>query len=416
VRPEPSARSGPWGRTAGGVRSPTARLAAAPATQSFTCSQCGAVLTYAPGTTSLACSYCGHVNAIPEPEVAVVEHELEPELLQDADAAPAATTVGTKCTNCGTDVTLPPDQHAGACPSCGSPIVVDPAPYRPIAPHAVLPFLVGAQEARRLLGDWLKGLWFAPSGLARAARGPGRLEGVYLPYWTFDSRTATRYAGRRGDVYYETHFVEEIVDGRRVRRAVQVPKIRWTPVAGAVARDFDDVLVLAGESVPRNLVEPLDPWDLDGLKPYSASYLSGFASELYRLPLAQGFDHGKAIMHAVIQDDIRHDIGGDQQVIERMEVDYHAPTFKQVLLPVWHATFRFLSREYHFAVNGRTGEVHGERPWSFWKIAGTVLLGLLLVLLLAFLFAQSPEMQRLPSQIQEWEIPQEWQLPRSYRF
>ena len=64
----------------------------------------------------------------------------------------------------------------------------------------MLPFLIGAQEARRLVGDWLKGLWFAPSGIAELARGPGRLHGVYLPYWTFDSRTRTRYAGQRGDV------------------------------------------------------------------------------------------------------------------------------------------------------------------------------------------------------------------------
>ncbi|MEK0083591.1 primosomal protein N' (replication factor Y) - superfamily II helicase [Benzoatithermus flavus] len=392
--PESSARSGPWGSRTQGSTLPRAQAAAAPTTQSFTCSQCGAVLTYTPGTTTLACSYCGHVNTIVEPPVAIVEHALEPELLHGADVAPAPVTATTKCASCGADFSLPPDRHAGACPSCGTPVVLDPGAYRPIAPHAVLPFLVGAQEARRLLGEWLKGLWFAPSGLAREVRGPSRLEGVYLPYWTFDSRTSTRYAGRRGDVYYETHYVEEIVDGRRVRRAVQVPKIHWTPVMGAVARDFDDVLVLAGESLPRALVEPLEPWDLDGLKPYTPDYLSGFSAELYRLPLAQGFEQAKLLMQAVIQDDIRRDIGGDQQIIERMEVDYDAPTFKQVLLPVWHAAFRFLNRDYHFVVNGRTGEVHGERPWSWWKIAGAALLGFVVLLLLALLFSQSPALQQ----------------------
>ena len=80
-------------------------------------------------------------------------------------------------------------------------------------------------------------------------------------------------------------------------------------------------------------------------------------------------------MREVIAMDIRADIGGDQQVIERMEVDHDRPTFKHVLLPVWVAAFHFVGRPYRFVVNGRTGEVHGERPWSFWKIAGAVVLG-----------------------------------------
>jgi hypothetical protein len=40
-----------------------------------------------------------------------------------------------------------------------------------------------------------------------------------------------------------------------------------------------------------------------------------------------------------------------------------------VLLPVWISAYRFNRKVYRFVVNARTGEVKGERPWSFWKIA-----------------------------------------------
>ncbi|MCX7630994.1 MAG: hypothetical protein N2038_12185, partial [Geminicoccaceae bacterium] len=53
--------------------------------------------------------------------------------------------------------------------------------------------------------------------------------------------------------------------------------------------------------------------------------------------------------------------------------------YKLVLLPVWLARFRFLGRDYRVLVNGRTGEVHGERPWSLVKILGAVLLAVVLV-------------------------------------
>ena len=166
-----------------------------------------------------------------------------------------------------------------------------------------------------------------------------------------------------------------MVDGRRVRQAIQVPKIHWTPAAGQVARSFDDVLVLAGETLPAHLVEALEPWDLDGMRPFTPDYLTGFEGELYQLPVDGAFERAQALMREVIAGDIRADIGGDQQMIERMEVAHDATTFKHVLLPVWVAAFIFVGRSFRFVVNGRTGEVHGERPWSFWKIAGAVALG-----------------------------------------
>jgi DNA-directed RNA polymerase subunit RPC12/RpoP len=387
--------SGPWGglrteedtRAQGGVR------ISSPPLRQVTCDQCGAVLSFAPGTTELACTYCGHRNQITEAPVEVVEAPLDPALRDAAGEAPPSEEIPAKCGSCGADFAFKPPEFAGSCPFCSQPVVADPKPWRKIDPVGVLPFLIGDQEARRLVGDWLKGLWFAPSGISQQARGPGRLHGVYLPYWTFDSRTRTTYVGRRGDVYYETQYVETMVNGRRQRQAVQVPKVRWRPASGTVARAFDDVLVLAGETLPNHLVEALEPWDLEGMRPYTADYLTGFDGELYQLPVDRGFVHAQEMMHAVIGMDIRADIGGDQQVIQRMQVEHADTTFKSVFLPVWVAAFRFVGRPYRFVVNGRTGEVHGERPWSAWKVAGAAVLGVLLFLLLALIFAQMEAVQ-----------------------
>ncbi len=368
-----------------------------PPQRQFTCERCGAVLSYAPGTAELACSYCGHRNRIAEaPPVGLEERALAPAIATYAGEPPPTIPVQAGCGSCGASLTFDAPAFAGLCPFCGKPVVADPTPHRRVPPAGVLPFLVGEQEARRLVSDWLKGLWFAPSGLAAQARGPGRLEGVYLPYWTFDSRTATAYAGRRGDVRYVTRHVERVVNGRRVRQTEQVPEIRWWPVSGRVAREFDDVPVPAGGTLPARLVEALEPWDLDGMRPFTPDYLSGFGAELYQVPVDAGFQRAQAIMRSVIEADIRHDIGGDQQVIERMQVQHRDTTFKQVLLPVWVAAFRFLGKPYRFVVNGRTGEVHGERPYSAWKIAGAVTLGIVLLLLFALLMSLAQHLQDLP--------------------
>lgn len=368
------AAAGPWG--------PRAR-AGSPGR--FACEACGAVLTYAPGTSELRCAYCGHGNRIPEAPAAIVEQALAPALERLGREAPDPTPLHAKCPSCAAEFDLAANLHAGPCPFCDHPVVLDPAGRRLVAPQAVLPFLVGEPEARRRVGEWLRRLWLAPSGLAEQVRGPSRLRGIYVPFWTFDSATRTAYAGRRGDVWYETRHVTRVVNGQRVTEAVQVPRIRWTPVSGRTARDFDDVLVLAGETLPRHLVEPLEPWDLQGLRPYGPDYLAGFESELYQVPVAAAYAEAQAVMREVIAGDVRRAIGGDQQTIDRMEVTFGAPSFKQVLLPVWVAAFQFLGRPYRFAVNGRTGEVHGERPWSAWKIGFAVLAALAGVLLLTWL-------------------------------
>ena len=48
-------------------------------------------------------------------------------------------------------------------------------------------------------------------------------------------------------------------------------------------------------------------------------------------------------------------------------------TYKYLLLPTWSLAYRYNDKTYHVVVNGATGEVQGERPWSVAKIAAAVL-------------------------------------------
>ena len=48
------------------------------------------------------------------------------------------------------------------------------------------------------------------------------------------------------------------------------------------------------------------------------------------------------------------------------------------MLPVWIATYRFENKVFRLLVNGQTGEVVGETPTVWWKIALAGLVGLLI--------------------------------------
>lgn len=287
------------------------------------------------------------------------------------------------CPSCGAVVEFDGATHAKTCPFCATPVVVDTGNRRLIKPQALIPFALTETQAREAMVRWLGRLWFAPNGLVEYTRRGRALNGMYVPYWTFDADTASRYRGQRGVHYYETRTVTVTVNGRNERRQQQVRKTRWSPVSGSVARRFDDVAVIASRSLPQPFGDALDPWDLAALVPYEPGYLSGFRAEGYTVPLADGHATARSRMEAVIRGDIARDIGGDEQRIEAVETRHDAETFKHILLPIWSAAYKYNGRSFRFLVNGQTGEVQGERPWSVWKL----LFAALVVALLAGAFA-----------------------------
>ena len=359
------------------------------------CAQCGADLRYAPGQTELKCDHCGFVQAIPEKAPrqkaqALTEHDLAKGLADDLPDAASEEVRSTSCPNCGAVVEFQGANHASQCPFCATPVVVDTGSHRRIKPQAVLPFELTETQARKALIGWLGSLWFAPNSLLEYTRAGRAMDGIYAPFWTYDADTDSRYRGQRGDYYYETEWVNVTVNGKTERRQEQVRKIRWHATSGRVSRDFDDVLVMASSSLPARLGNELTPWDLGKLQPYSPDYLAGFQAEGYTVKLSEGWVRAQAVMADVIEDDVRRDIGGDEQRVDSVDTDYSDETFKHILLPVWMAAYKYNNKSYRFVVNGQTGEVQGERPYSIWKIAFAVLL--VAIAVGAFVIANNPEL------------------------
>lgn len=350
----------------------------------YPCEACGADLRFAPGQSQLVCDHCGHAQAIPAATgrgraEGLHELDLEQALARALPLSDTEDIRSTTCPNCGALIEVTGAEHAHECPFCATPVVLDTGTQRLIKPQGLVPFALTEPEARAALGAWLGRLWFAPNGLLDYSRRGRRMTGVYSPFWTFDAATRSAYQGQRGDAYYETQSVMVRVDGRMERRQQQVRKIRWSRASGRVARAFDDVLVLASRALPRRYTDALQPWDLSALVPYRPDYLAGFTAEGYTVELPEAHGQAREIMANVIATDVRRAIGGDEQRIERIETQHSAETCKHILLPIWTAAYRYGGKSYRFVVNGQTGKVQGERPWSAVKIAIAVVLAAALI-------------------------------------
>jgi hypothetical protein len=256
-----------------------------------------------------------------------------------------------------------------ACPYCGTPIQRENihTATRRIPVDAVLPFLVDHERARMNLGKWVRSRWFAPNTFLKQGVS-GDFNGVYLPYWTFDTLTFNAYTGQRGDAYYVT--VGSGKDQRTERR------VRWSHASGRFQRFFDDVTVPASRGLETHRLVALEPWPFGKMIPFTQQVLAGFLARTYDISLKDGFTSAKERIDSAIASDVRQRIGGDEQRVWSIQTRCDAITFKHLLLPVWLMTYRLHNKPYRVYINAATGEVQGDRPYSWIKITLAVLLAL----------------------------------------
>lgn len=156
------------------------------------CQGCGSILKFVPSKDSLNCEYCGFTNKIKIDDHLTVEATQELDyynaLHQGLSQAEKHEFVTVTCRSCGAQSILNSNVISDECSCCGTPLVVKEATRSSvIKPKAILPFKIDS--------------WFAPNKFKKYAKINEILKGVYIPYWTYDNHSYTRYSGERGVDY-----------------------------------------------------------------------------------------------------------------------------------------------------------------------------------------------------------------------
>jgi DNA-directed RNA polymerase subunit RPC12/RpoP len=355
--------------------------------RTYPCTNCGATLMFAPGTDALVCPYCGSSQHIRIAEDRVVrEHSWDD--FARLPRKPIATLGAHvfKCPGCG--AVTETNQLSDRCQFCGAAVVATADTGEMVVPEAVLPFALDRPAVRDVLQKWVSSRWFAPTSLKKVANAE-QVKSTYLPHWTYDAATRSSYTGQRGEHYYETETYTTLVDGEQRTETRQVQRTAWYPASGNVARDFDDVLVRGTDRIAPKHLDTLEPWPLPESKPFDPDYLAGHDTLRYDVEPEQGMNEAKGRMASAIENDCRQDIGGDEQRVDYVDTSYANVMFKLMLLPVWICVYLHGGKSYQVLVNGRTGEVAGERPYSKLKITLLVLAIILVLAIVGGLYLAS---------------------------
>lgn len=346
--------------------------------EDYSCPSCGAPIQFDPDSSSLLCKYCGFSQKL-DGQSSDEEYELDN--VEENNEWQNETKI-IKCENCAAENVVDKNAITSTCPFCGSNQVVETNEIVGIKPQRVIPFKLNETDAKETYNKWIKKRFFSPSKIKKQ-KVSTVINGVYLPVWTFDANSLSKYNGRLGKYY-------TVVRGSGKNQRVET-RIRWFRIHGIKNLLFDDLTVNAGVKITQGEIDKLAPYQTNDSFIYEKNYLVGFAAEHYYLKLSQGWDTAKTIAEPIIRqkilDNYHYDVVGSLKIT----TNYSNITYKYVLIPVWIGNYTYNNKNYRYLVNGETGKLVGKAPTSVLKVLGVTFAIIVLavaVLLLCYFSGQ----------------------------
>lgn len=347
-----------------------------------TCPSCSASIKFDPASGTLTCPYCGYSEEIPEPDLELDQTAQEMNFYEALERGNFDWGEEKKiviCNACSAESVYDALEVANVCPYCGSNHVMESSAENALAPNGVIPFAITREQADANFKAWMKGKLFAPNEAKRSAKADA-FNGVYLPFWTFDTQTSSQYTAQYG--------IDRIVEDREGNTRVETD---WYKTSGFHQTFIDDYLVRATNRYDGNLLRTIEPFETNNSKAYNKTYLSGYIAERYSIGLEDGWKIAQQGIHDHLQTSISRQItrehGADRVRNLNFSTSYSNITYKYVMLPIWLSSFRYKDKSYQFLVNGQSGKVGGESPVSWIKVTFAVILSLIVLAILYYFFS-----------------------------
>lgn len=309
------------------------------------CVNCGAPLRFDPESARLVCEWCGSVFEIPEGGFEPVPADERPD-----GTMPEELPVYL-CGSCGAEVVADAVSASVKCPYCGNNVVLTDKVSGGLRPDGVIPFAIDKKALPAAVQSYYKGKKLLPFGFFKESNITD-VVGVYVPFWLYDCSLegtavfegATHTSSREGNyVTTETNYYE-------FTRGVNV--------------DFKDIPVDGSARLEDALMDSLEPFDLNGIKPFRADYLAGFFAERFDKGSKEVRKRAEDRMVTSAMSVLRSEASkGYSNVSEKSrDVTAHPTATRYVLLPVYTFNVAHKGEKYSFAMNGQTGKVVGHIP------------------------------------------------------
>ena len=129
----------------------------------------------------------------------------------------------------------------------------------------------------------------------------------------------------------------------------------------------------------------IQPFQLSSLARYRPYFLAGWMAEEYSVEMEHAIAMTKQEFRKREEQEISRFVPGDTFSSLRVQTEIEVNGSDLVLLPVHVLSYRYRDQVYRFLVNGQTGKVVGQKPYSGRRITAFAIF--LLLVLLAIILA-----------------------------
>ncbi|MEM7508567.1 MAG: hypothetical protein AAF415_17690 [Pseudomonadota bacterium] len=312
------------------------------------CTNCAGQCVYRPETGALTCQSCAteHTIAIDRNADPAAEQHYHPDL-PHTEQPVFAQDRPFQCGTCGGEVIFQGHSISENCPYCDGAMVERPG-NESYTTLGLIPFSVGRDQAQINAQAWAADRWAAPSDLGKRVS-QSRVAGIYVPFWTFDSKEDVDYT-----VFYR------VMRGRQT-----VTKFH----DGLMTTEFDDLLMPASPHVTPLIRDGiLHEFRPSNLRPFEPAYLAGFAAERHHQSVREGLRLNAPDKAILLRNRIKEHSGKTGIFEVSYVTDTTGIRYRRILLPVWILHYEHEGTPMKIVTCGMQGRTFGERPFSKTKL------------------------------------------------
>ena len=355
------------------------------------CPSCGANLFFEPRLEVLLCRNCGRSF---DPQTMDMRGSLgieneEQEYGTDEDIPEEdEDKQEIVCNSCGARVVVDKTVSASICTFCGSPALIARRLTKEYRPDKIIPFDIDHDAAVDIFINYVNSVDGVPKKF-KSRKVISKMSGVYVPTWLISADVSS---GISGKAYINDRITRRNNEqARKARSAAKallevalLSRISRRAVTTSISTDNlpEDIGVFVsadvnfglkyvpfdgGKHIADRLIAAAEPFDYSKLVPFNSSYLSGFYAQRYD---EKPIDMTDKIYNRF--DKYAHQVAsnaefkgfGSFDLTGNVATRYSNESVTYCLLPVWFLNIEYRGKDYKFIINGETGKVSGELPYT----------------------------------------------------
>ena len=254
------------------------------------------------------------------------------------------------CKSCGGEIVGDETTGATSCPFCGNPVVMMGQFSGALKPDIIVPFKLDKKAAKEGLQKHLSGKRLLPK-IFKNQNHIDEIKGIYVPFWLFDADADAR-------VRYRATSVRKWEDDE-----YNYTETSYFDVHRSGSVGFENVPVDGSSKMPDDLMESIEPFNINDAVDFQTAYLAGYLADKYDVTADESIDRANERIKRSTEETFASTVTGYNTVTtENSSINLLNGKAKYALYPVWILNTTWKDKKFTFAMNGQTGKFVGDLP------------------------------------------------------